>query len=117
MATKELTAPVHLEAGVNSELHEESLAASGQHVIMDDGASRKIVRKYDVCLLPLFLLINLFSFIDRVNIGNTRLLGLSKDLDLAVGLRYNNALECLSVTYCIVELPSNILCKTTGGHI
>ena len=40
-----------------------------------------------------------------------------KDLQLAVGLRYNIALMCLFVSYCVVELPSNILCKKVGGHI
>ncbi|KAF7617477.1 hypothetical protein AFLA_006400 [Aspergillus flavus NRRL3357] len=56
------------------------------------------------------------SFIDRVNIGNARLLGLEKDLGLS-GLRFNIALMCLFVSYCVVELPSNILCKIVGGHI
>lgn len=118
MTTKETTVSKQLEAGTNSaQLHEYSLAATGHHVSIDDETSRKIVRKYDIYLLPFFLLINLFSFIDRVNIGNARLLGLSEDLELGIGLRYNTALECLFVTYCLVELPSNILCKKIGGHI
>ncbi|KAL4778153.1 major facilitator superfamily domain-containing protein [Aspergillus varians] len=78
--------------------------------------TRLIVRKFDTHLLTLFTVINLFSFIDRVNIGNARLLGLEEDLDLS-GLRFNIALTCLLVSYCVVELPSNILCKLTGGHI
>ncbi|KAL2817646.1 major facilitator superfamily domain-containing protein [Aspergillus granulosus] len=75
-----------------------------------------IIRKFDLHLLILFTIINLFSFIDRVNIGNARLLGLQDDLDLS-GNRFNIALTCLLVTYCVVELPSNILCKIIGGHI
>ncbi|CEL09731.1 Putative Permease of the major facilitator superfamily [Aspergillus calidoustus] len=75
-----------------------------------------IVRKFDLRLLTLFTVINLFSFIDRVNIGNARLLGLEEDLDLS-GLRFNIALMCLLVSYCVVELPSNILCKIIGPHI
>jgi MFS family permease len=51
-----------------------------------------------------------------VNIGNARLLGLSKDLELGVGLRFNYALMCLFVSYCVVELPSNVACKKIGGH-
>ena len=117
MSAKEITTPEHLEADASGDLHEGTLTASGQYVLIDGATSRSIVRKYDIYLLPFFLLINLFSFIDRVNIGNVRLLGLSKDLELAVGLRYNTALECLFVTYCLVELPSNILCKKIGGHI
>jgi hypothetical protein len=78
--------------------------------------TRIILRKFDLRLLVLFTVINLFSFIDRVNIGNARLLGLQEDLDLS-GLRFNIALTCLLVSYCVVELPSNILCKLIGGHI
>ncbi|KAL4879975.1 major facilitator superfamily domain-containing protein [Aspergillus karnatakaensis] len=77
---------------------------------------RSIVRKFDLRLLTLFTVINLFSFIDRVNIGNARLLGLQEDLDLS-GHRFNIALTCLLVSYCAVELPSNILCKLIGGHV
>jgi hypothetical protein len=78
--------------------------------------TRRIIQKFDLHLLTLFTVINLFSFIDRVNIGNARLLGLQDDLDLS-GNRFNIALTCLLVTYCVVELPSNILCKIIGGHI
>ncbi|KAL4936769.1 hypothetical protein BDV06DRAFT_216414 [Aspergillus oleicola] len=78
--------------------------------------TRRIIRQFDLRLLPLFTVINLFSFIDRVNIGNARLLGLQRDLDLS-GLRFNIALTCLLVSYCVVELPSNILCKLIGGHV
>ncbi|KAL4795358.1 major facilitator superfamily domain-containing protein [Aspergillus venezuelensis] len=78
--------------------------------------TRRIIRQFDLRLLSLFTVINLFSFIDRVNIGNARLLGLQEDLDLS-GVRFNIALTCLVVSYCVVELPSNILCKLIGGHV
>ncbi|KAL3459359.1 major facilitator superfamily domain-containing protein [Aspergillus heterothallicus] len=81
-----------------------------------ESETRQIIRKFDLHLLTLFTVINLFSFIDRVNIGNARLLGLQDDLHLS-GNRFNIALTCLLVTYCVVELPSNILCKIIGGHI
>ncbi|KAL5341375.1 major facilitator superfamily domain-containing protein [Aspergillus crustosus] len=84
--------------------------------VKEDTETRAIVRKFDLRLLTLFTVINLFSFIDRVNIGNARLLGLQEDLDLS-GLRFNIALTCLLVSYCVVELPSNVLCKLIGGHI
>lgn len=96
--------------------HKEVLGATRETLVIDDAVAKRVVRKYDYRILPLFLLINLFSFIDRVNIGNARLLGLSTDLELGVGLRYNIALMCLFVSYCVVELPSNIACKKIGGH-
>lgn len=93
------------------------LGATHEVVTFDPTLSRRIARKFDYRILSVFLLINLFSFIDRVNIGNARLLGLSTDLGLGVGLRYNIALMCLFVSYCVVELPANIVCKKIGGHI
>ncbi|KAE8350320.1 major facilitator superfamily domain-containing protein [Aspergillus coremiiformis] len=92
------------------------LGATDEHILLDEEESRIIVRKFDIRLLIFFTVINLFCFIDRVNIGNARLLGLEKELELS-GLRFNIALMCLFVSYCVVELPSNILCKVIGGHV
>ena len=107
----------HNESLDGHDKHKEVLGATRETLVIDEAVSKRVVRKYDYRILPLFLLINLFSFIDRVNIGNARLLGLSKDLELGVGLRYNIALMCLFVSYCVVELPSNIACKKIGGHV
>jgi MFS family permease len=107
----------HEESLVGLDAHKEVLGATRETIVIDDAIAKRVVRKYDYRILPLFLLINLFSFIDRVNIGNARLLGLQADLELGVGLRYNIALMCLFVSYCVVELPSNIACKKIGGHI
>jgi hypothetical protein len=93
------------------------LGATGEYIYIDQPTSDRIVRKFDWNILTLMTIINLFSFIDRVNIGNARLLGLQKDLDLAVGYRFNIALMCLLISYCVVELPSNIVLKKIGGHI
>lgn len=107
----------HHETVTGPEQHKEVLGATRETLVIDDALSKRVVRKYDYRILPLFLLINLFSFIDRVNIGNARLLGLQAELELGVGLRWNIALMCLFVSYCVVELPSNIACKKLGGHI
>lgn len=93
------------------------LGATGEYLVVDEQISRRIVRKFDWRILLLATIINLFSFIDRVNIGNARLLGLEKDLDLAKGYRFNIALMCLLIPYCVVELPANIVCKKVGAHI
>ncbi|KAE8381297.1 major facilitator superfamily domain-containing protein [Aspergillus bertholletiae] len=92
------------------------LPATNERIQWDENQSLTVVRQLDMRLLTLFTVINLFSFIDRVNIGNARLLGLEEDLGLS-GIRFNIALMCLFVSYCVVELPSNILCKAVGGHI
>lgn len=50
------------------------------------------------------------SFLDRVNIGNARLYGMTKDLSLT-GSRYQFAVSILFVTYILSELPSNLVLK------
>lgn len=46
----------------------------------------------------------------RVNIGNARLYGMEKDLDLK-GNQYQTAVSLLFVTYILSELPSNLVLK------
>ena len=50
------------------------------------------------------------AFIDRSNIGNARIAGMYKDLDLH-GLQYNIALTVFFPPYALLEVPSNIVLK------
>lgn len=56
------------------------------------------------------MLLYLFSFLDRVNIGNARLYGLEKDLGMH-GDQFQTAVSILFVTYILSELPSNLVIK------
>jgi MFS family permease len=56
------------------------------------------------------MLLYLFSFLDRVNIGNARLYGMEKDLGLK-GNMYQTATSILFVTYLLSEVPSNLVLK------
>jgi hypothetical protein len=42
----------------------------------------KLVRKLDMHIVPIVMLLYLFSFLDRVNIGSARLYGMEEDLGL-----------------------------------
>lgn len=57
------------------------------------------------------------AFLDRVNIGNANVFGLSEELDLETGNKYNAALVIFFVPYCIFEIPSNILLKKLKPHV
>ncbi|KAF9507166.1 hypothetical protein BS47DRAFT_1304370 [Hydnum rufescens UP504] len=76
----------------------------------DDTFEREIIRKLDWHIIPIVVLVYLFSFLDRVNIGNARLYGLEKDLDL-IDNRYQVAVSLFFVTYLLFELPSNLVLK------
>jgi len=76
----------------------------------DSAEKTRIFRKMDWYLLPFVSLLYLLSFLDRSNIGNAKIAGLSTDLDLK-GLRYNIAAAVFFIPYAFVEVPSNILLK------
>ncbi|KAL2753174.1 hypothetical protein ACRALDRAFT_2110862 [Sodiomyces alcalophilus JCM 7366] len=71
---------------------------------------KKLVRKLDLYIIPLVMLLYLNSFIDRVNIGNARLYNLEEDLGL-VGNQFQVAVSILFVTYVLCEIPSNLVLK------
>ncbi|TKA69932.1 hypothetical protein B0A49_07127 [Cryomyces minteri] len=76
----------------------------------DAAATKRLVRKIDWVLLPLLSLLYLLSFLDRTNIGNARLAGLEKDLNMK-GLAYNAALAIFFPFYVAAEIPSNLMMK------
>ncbi|KAJ8583660.1 MFS general substrate transporter [Rhizopogon salebrosus TDB-379] len=70
----------------------------------------RILRKVDWRLLPLVTSLFLLSFLDRVNVGNAKVAGMSTDLNLT-GFKYNIAAAVFFIPYCIAEVPSNIALK------
>ncbi|KAK2608743.1 hypothetical protein QQS21_002732 [Conoideocrella luteorostrata] len=86
----------------------------GQSLVHIDARDESRVRlKMDFCLIPLVSLLYLLAFIDRSNIGNARLAGLEKDLNLQ-GYDYNAALSIFYISYIVFEIPCNMLCKWIG---
>ncbi|ELQ33964.1 hypothetical protein OOU_Y34scaffold00833g1, partial [Pyricularia oryzae Y34] len=84
-------------------------AATGDMTIEELGVDEKaLVRKLDKYLLWLVMSLYLFSFLDRVNIGNARLYNFEEDLGL-VGNQFQIAVSILFVTYITFEVPSNLV--------
>lgn len=79
-------------------------------IVIDHEAERKLVRKLDCYIIPIVMLLYLLSFLDRVNIGNARLYGMTEDLHLK-GNRYQTAVSLLFITYILSEVPSNLVLK------
>ncbi|KAJ4982846.1 hypothetical protein SVAN01_11666 [Stagonosporopsis vannaccii] len=82
----------------------------GDEVVEDEKLEKRLNRKFDVHILPWLFGIWLFSFIDRSNIGNANIAGLSTDLALQ-GTQYNVALLIFYIPYIIADVPSNWLVK------
>ena len=55
----------------------------------EDKATRRLIRKIDIRLLPVLAVIYAFALIDRVNLPNARIAGMGADLGLSVGDRYS----------------------------
>ncbi|KAH6622546.1 major facilitator superfamily domain-containing protein [Chaetomium tenue] len=75
---------------------------------------RALRRRIDWHTVPLVTVLYMLCFLDRINIGNASIQGLSKDLELGVGVRFNWALSIFYIVYLIVEVPSNIILKHVG---
>ncbi|KAI9686682.1 MAG: hypothetical protein M1820_010586, partial [Bogoriella megaspora] len=71
---------------------------------------KKILWKIDMRLIPVLTILYLLAFLDRGNIGNAKIEGLSEDLHLT-GAQYNWALTAFFFTYCAFEVPSNMMLK------
>ncbi|KAB8271407.1 major facilitator superfamily domain-containing protein [Aspergillus minisclerotigenes] len=76
----------------------------------DRDAERRLLRKCDLHVVPILTLLFMFAFLDRINIGNARLMGLEDDLGMS-GHQYNIALFVFFIPYILFEVPSNMILK------
>lgn len=58
---------------------------------IDPKAEAKLLRKLDITIYPILFIVYMMSFLDRINISNARIQGLTEDIDLS-GNRFNIAL-------------------------
>jgi hypothetical protein len=75
----------------------------------EDKATRRLVRKMDMRLLPVLAVIYAFALIDRVNLPNARISGMDVDLGLSIGNRYSLVVMILFVSFAVLLLTG--LCK------
>ncbi|KAK4459420.1 major facilitator superfamily domain-containing protein [Cladorrhinum samala] len=82
------------------------------HLTADEKADvdRRLLWKLDMKLMPWLCFLYLLAFLDRTNIGNAKIAGLSKDLGLSPQ-SYNATLTIFFVSYAIFEPVTNILLK------
>lgn len=77
---------------------------------IDRAAEKRLLWKVDLHVVPILTFLFLLAFLDRINIGNARLQGLEKDLNMT-GHDYNIALFIFFIPYILFELPSNLFLK------
>ncbi|KAH6909283.1 high-affinity nicotinic acid transporter [Coprinopsis sp. MPI-PUGE-AT-0042] len=120
--------PTHQDASPSESVVEKSVAHDDkkgtltpdvvdiERITFDPARTGRLLRKMDWAIVPFLALLYLLSFLDRSNIGNARLAGLEKDLNMG-GLDYNIALAIFFPFYVAAEIPSNIMMKRTSPSL
>lgn len=78
--------------------------------LADSAKMKKLLWKTDLHVVPPLFVLFLLAFLDRTNIGNANVQGLSKGLGLS-GPQYNISLFIFFIPYILLEVPSNIILK------
>lgn len=92
------------------ELRHDSSANSVSDLECQDINTSALIRKIDLHLVPWLALLYLLSFLDRSNIGNANLFGLSVDINLN-STQYGACLAIFFAFYVLFEVPSNMVMK------
>ncbi|KAL2267383.1 hypothetical protein VTJ83DRAFT_4660 [Remersonia thermophila] len=71
---------------------------------------RQLLWKLDLQIIPWLCILYLLAFLDRANIGNAKIAGLTKDLDLTTS-QFNATLTIFFVSYSVFEPLTNVLLK------
>ena len=82
-------------------------------IFIDPHRERRVVRKLDMFIAPVVVLMELISNLDRGNIGFAATQGMTKDLGLK-GNQFNIAVSILFVTYITAEFPAALFVKWIG---
>ncbi|KAI8379268.1 major facilitator superfamily domain-containing protein [Radiomyces spectabilis] len=76
----------------------------------DSNEEKKLVRRMDWHIMPLFCIFYFTDYLDRANIGNATLAGIQSDLGLTAA-QLSTAISAFYITYILCEVPSNVMLK------
>ncbi|EGP84014.1 uncharacterized protein MYCGRDRAFT_76558 [Zymoseptoria tritici IPO323] len=102
------------QEGRSPSSHSDSLHSDPLAATWTAEEETRVRRKLDLQIVPMVTVLYLMCFLDRSNIGNARIQGMSRDLKLDIKYRFNWALSVFYIVYLLVEVPSNILLKKVG---
>lgn len=74
----------------------------------DPAVEKALVRKIDLRIFPIMIVLFVLNFIDRNNFANARLRGLEEDLNLT-DVQYQTCISILLVGYVAMQVPSNMI--------
>jgi MFS family permease len=85
--------------------------------ILDDSHDARIIRKVDRHVVPWLAVLYAWSLIDRTNMGNAQIEGMSQELRLNIQNRYSIALLVFFPTYFVSELPATLLVRHVSPRL
>lgn len=88
----------------------ESVAEQHEDLSLDPKLEAKLLRKLDLTLMPLFGMMFFFSYLDRANIGNAKVAGMTEDLNMSES-QFSTASSILYATYITVQIPGVLLMR------
>ncbi|KAH9018670.1 MFS general substrate transporter [Lactarius pseudohatsudake] len=83
---------------------------------IDPKVLRRATLKIDFYLIPIVGMFYLLSFLDRTNIGNARVAGLTRSLDMS-SKQFSIALTITYIPYILMQLPMNLIMKRLGANV
>ena len=102
-----------VDVSIRSPNSSKSFEADEALVDINPQIEKRVLRKIDFQLVPILWFLFLVSFVDRGNIGNAKIAGMVKDLNLK-GSDYNTAVWVFTLSYVIFAVPANLLFKKLG---
>ncbi|KAF5379117.1 hypothetical protein D9615_005871 [Tricholomella constricta] len=91
----------------------ESLSENSQSELEQSLEEKKLVRKLDSRILPIACLLYLFAYLDRSNLGNARLQGLTEDIlgGDKTGVLFDWINSVFFFSYIMCQVPATIASK------
>lgn len=74
---------------------------------------KQLVRKIDLRLMPMVIIMYIMNYLDRNNIASARLQGLQEELNLS-DQEYQLCVSILFVGYLLFQVPSNLILNKIG---
>ncbi|OJJ48041.1 hypothetical protein ASPZODRAFT_131688 [Penicilliopsis zonata CBS 506.65] len=93
----------------------ESVSAhSGENEAAEEAAFQRVLRKIDLRLVPILVLLHAVCIVDRSNISVARISGLDDALQLDQGNRVSIVTLVFFVTFIVFDIPSNMAVRRVG---
>jgi len=102
---------VEKSASMHDEFKTEDSPASAELDFLNnlhEDVKKSAVRKVDVRLMPMLVLLYLVAYLDKTNIANAKIEGMLADLGMT-GVQYNVAVSVFFITFVLAEVPSNMI--------